>query len=134
MRRFATERGPLAIAVLGTLLRLGLALRDSIAIDRLFMPDDAYYTLTIAYPIKGTELYAETETKFIHPPDWAISTDRDIDFQRTYPRRYYDFAIRWVNNEVEFHRSLGRKKFARLPVLKLKSFAARGGMLLSRMF
>lgn len=40
-----------AIAILGTLLRLALALRDPVAIDRLFMPDDAYYTLSIARSI-----------------------------------------------------------------------------------
>lgn len=93
-----------------------------------------YYTLTIAYPIKGTQLYEETENAFIHPPDWAVSTDRDIDFKRVYPRRYYDYAVRWVNNEVAFNRSLGQKKFLRLPLLKLKSIAARGGMMLSRVF
>ena len=42
---------PLVIAIVGTLLRLALVLRDPIAIDRLFMPDDAYYTLTIARSI-----------------------------------------------------------------------------------
>jgi hypothetical protein len=51
MPRFATERAPLAIAAFGTVLRLLLAFRDPIAIDRLFMPDDAYYTLTIARSI-----------------------------------------------------------------------------------
>lgn len=45
------KRAPLVIAILGTLLRLSLAFRDPIAIDRLFMPDDAYYTLTIARSI-----------------------------------------------------------------------------------
>jgi radical SAM superfamily enzyme YgiQ (UPF0313 family) len=96
--------------------------------------DPDFYTLTIAYPIKGTPLYTETENAFIHPPAWEESTDRDIDFARTYPRRYYDFAVRWVNNEVEFRRSVRRRNFMRLPMLKLKSLAAQGGMFVHRFF
>src|SRR2546430_30397 len=42
------KRAPIAIAIIGTLLHLVLAFRDPIAIDRLFMPDDPYYTLSIA--------------------------------------------------------------------------------------
>lgn len=51
MKRAPAPKLALALAVFGTLLRLGLAFRDPIAIDRLFMPDDAYYTLTIARSI-----------------------------------------------------------------------------------
>lgn len=51
MPRSATERAPVAIAIFGTILRLILAFRDPIAIDRLFMPDDAYYTLSVARSI-----------------------------------------------------------------------------------
>lgn len=51
MPRPAIERAPVAIAIIGALLRLVLAFRDPIAIDRLFMPDDAYYTLAIARSI-----------------------------------------------------------------------------------
>lgn len=91
-----------------------------------------HYTITLAYPIKGTPLYEETKESFIHPPDWAISTDRDIDFKRTYSRRYYDFALRYVYNEVEFRKKIREKKFGRLPVLKLKSLAAQGGMFFHR--
>jgi hypothetical protein len=32
--------------------------------------------------------------------NWAQSTDRDIDFTRTYSRRYYEYAVRWVYNAV----------------------------------
>jgi radical SAM superfamily enzyme YgiQ (UPF0313 family) len=91
-----------------------------------------HFTITLAYPIKGTPLYAETENKFIDPQRWEISTDRDIDFKRTYSRRYYDFALRWVHNEVAFKRNLRDGKLFRLPVLKMKSIAAQGGMLLQR--
>jgi radical SAM superfamily enzyme YgiQ (UPF0313 family) len=134
MIRLARKHGLQA----GTFIMLGYPgetqedIRETIRHLAESAPD--FYTLTIAYPIKGTPLYEETEKAFVHPPAWALSTDRDIDFKRTYPRRYYNFAIRWVNNEVEFSRAKQRKSYARMPLLRLKSLAARGGMLLSRIF
>ncbi len=91
-----------------------------------------FYTITLAYPIKGTPLYMEMEKEFIHPPDWAVSTDRDIDFKRTYPRRYYDYALRWVYNEVAYRKGLREGSLLKLPLLKMKSIVARGGMLLNK--
>jgi len=55
---------------------------------------------TVAYPIKGTSLYKEVEDKQIAELDWTTTTDRDRDFERTYSRKYYDYAVRWVVNEV----------------------------------
>ncbi len=92
-----------------------------------------YFTITLAYPIKGTPLYAETEDKFIDLKDWEVSTDRDIDFKRTYNRRYYDYALRWVNNEVAFRKNLRERVFSKLPILKLKSIASLGGMYFQRL-
>lgn len=93
-----------------------------------------HYTITLAYPIKGTPLYGETEGSFLHAPDWAHSTDRDIDFQRTYPRKFYDYAIRRMHNEVAFTRAwvAGGRGIARALVFKMKSLAAKGGMLIHR--
>jgi radical SAM superfamily enzyme YgiQ (UPF0313 family) len=92
-----------------------------------------HFTITLAYPIKGTPLYTETENKFIDPKDWEISTDRDIDFKRTYSRRYYDYALRWVHNEVAFKRNWRKGALMKLPFLKMKSIAAQGGMFFQRM-
>ncbi|WP_333600957.1 B12-binding domain-containing radical SAM protein, partial [Flavobacterium sp.] len=36
------------------------------------------YTITVAYPIKGTSLYDEIEHKITQQPEWESSTDRDI--------------------------------------------------------
>ena len=91
-----------------------------------------HFTITLAYPIKGTPLYAETENQFIDPAAWEISTDRDIDFKRTYSRRYYDYALRYVHNEVAFRKNLRRGSFLKLPVLKMKSIAAQSGMFFHR--
>jgi radical SAM superfamily enzyme YgiQ (UPF0313 family) len=87
-----------------------------------------HYTLTVAYPIKGTPLYSEVESNFINQLPWETSTDRDIDFKRTYSRKYYDYAIRWIYNEVAIQKS----KPLKAPYLKLKSSIARIGMMMAK--
>ncbi len=81
-----------------------------------------HYTITIAYPIKGTSLYYDVENKITYQPDWETSTDRDIDFERTYPRKFYDYAVRKVVNEVEFFRNLSHSKWKAYQ-FKMKSIA-----------
>ena len=90
------------------------------------------FTITVTYPIKGTPLYAETEELFVTSHPWETSTDRDIDFKRTYNRRYYDYAIQMINNEMYYHKAL-KKPLAnlfRIPMFKLRSFWAQSKMLL----
>ena len=84
------------------------------------------YTITLAYPIKGTSLYNEVENKITVLPNWETSTDRDIDFKRMYSRKYYKYAIAKVVSEVEFDRDLKNKKLniKRLSKLKIKSLLA----------
>lgn len=62
-----------------------------------------HFTITLAYPIKGTGLYEQIKSRITKKPDWRSSTDRDIDFERTYQRKYYDHAIRRIVNELNFH-------------------------------
>jgi radical SAM superfamily enzyme YgiQ (UPF0313 family) len=58
-----------------------------------------HYTITLAYPIKGTPLYEEVASTLTNAK-FSASTDRDLDFKRKFSTRYYNYAIRWVNNEV----------------------------------
>lgn len=93
------------------------------------------YTITIAYPIKGTSLYNEIEKDIRVRSDWETSTDREIDFKRNYKRKYYDFAVSKVVNEVEFHRELIKgksKNNLKLLKLKTKSILAGGLMKISK--
>jgi len=83
------------------------------------------YTITVAYPIKGTPLYAEVEDRFVAKLPWDSSTDRDIDFRRKYNRRYYDHAINWIYYEMQYHKQ--DKKILSIK-LKLKAWLARGKM------
>ncbi|MES1215037.1 MAG: radical SAM protein, partial [Bacteroidota bacterium] len=88
------------------------------------------YTVTVAYPIKGTRLYSETENIFTEDLPWESFTDRDIDFKRTYKRAYYNHAIQWIKYEMLYCKS---KKKASNFLLKLKAYTARGKMLLARL-
>jgi anaerobic magnesium-protoporphyrin IX monomethyl ester cyclase len=100
-------------------------------VDHLKKADPDLFTITVAYPIKGTPLYEEVEERFVTDLPWESSTDRDIDFTRTYRRRYYDYAIRMITSEINFHKAL-KKPMAnlfRLPLLKLRATWAKGGML-----
>ncbi len=90
--------------------------------------DPDIFTITVAYPIKGTPLYLEVENDFIKDLPWETSTDRDIDFRRTYPRKYYNYAVRHIVNEVNAGKALKNKQWMNLAKLKLKSMAARGIM------
>ena len=90
-----------------------------------------HYTITIAYPIKGTSLYNEIEEKITDRPNWETSTDRDIDFERTYSRKYYKYAVSKVVNEVEFDRAKSKTSLKALK-LKTKSILASGLMKISK--
>lgn len=82
-------------------------------------PDD--FTITLTYPIKGTSLYDQVANKITTDFDWFSSTDRDIDFERSYSRKFYDYAIRYVVNRVKSHQK-------KSPILRLKSSYSRAMM------
>ncbi len=93
-----------------------------------------HFTITVTYPIKGTSLYNEIEDRITHQPNWATSTDRDIDFKRTFSRKYYDYAVKHIVNEVNYHKHYlsDDKNALRALKLKMKSVLAFGGMKLFR--
>ncbi|MDG2331309.1 MAG: radical SAM protein [Flavobacteriales bacterium] len=77
---------------------------------KLAPPDQ--FTITLAYPIKGTGLYDQIAEDIIEAPEWTTSTDRDINFKRSYDFEYYKHAIRYVTNS--FHGYNQTKKGNRL--------------------
>jgi len=81
------------------------------------------YTITIAYPIKGTSLYKEIENKITNKLDWETSTDRDIDFERAYSRKFYKYAVSKVVNEVAFSRLENKFNFVGMK-MKIKSIVS----------
>lgn len=97
-------------------------------IHHLKESDPDHFTITVAYPIRGTELYQEVEAIQTRQLDWVTSTDRDIDFKRTYSRRYYDFAVRRVINEVNYNKAKNGRPTLNTAKLKVKSIVAKVGM------
>jgi anaerobic magnesium-protoporphyrin IX monomethyl ester cyclase len=89
-----------------------------------------HFTITIAYPIKGTDLFGEVEALQTKSLEWSTSSDRDIDFKRMYNRRYYDFAVRRVVNEVHFAKAAADTQPVTAAKFKAKSIVAKLGMLL----
>ncbi len=81
-----------------------------------------FFTLTVAYPIKGTRLYEEVEENLYNVGDFKTTTDRDLDFKRMYPKKYYEYAVRYVNNEVYAHKE---KSFIKKINRKAKSWLAQ---------
>jgi radical SAM superfamily enzyme YgiQ (UPF0313 family) len=94
-----------------------------LTIDYLKKANPNQFTITVAYPIKGTGLYNQIEKDIIVQPDWAVSTDRQIDFKRTYSRQYYDYAVRRIVNEVNYNKEklTGNWKSKQALKFKLKS-------------
>jgi anaerobic magnesium-protoporphyrin IX monomethyl ester cyclase len=74
-------------------------------VEHLKASNPDIFTITVAYPIKGTGLYADVESTAHAALPWESRTDRDIDFKRTYSRRYYDYAVRWTVNAVHWHKA-----------------------------
>jgi radical SAM superfamily enzyme YgiQ (UPF0313 family) len=97
-------------------------------IHHLKVSDPDHFTITIAYPITGTPMYQEIEPTMIEPAPWESRTDRQLDFKRSYSRRYYDFAVRRVTNEVNFHKRSNKGAYLAASKHKMKSLAAKAGM------
>jgi anaerobic magnesium-protoporphyrin IX monomethyl ester cyclase len=99
-------------------------------LHHLKVADPDHYTITVAYPIRGTPLYEEVQPYFLKSPGWDEGSDRQLDFSRTYPRAYYRYAVSWISNEVALHKN----RISKGPLLDrarhmVKSAAARGGMI-----
>ncbi|MBX2817435.1 MAG: B12-binding domain-containing radical SAM protein [Saprospiraceae bacterium] len=119
----------------GTFIMLGYPgeteedIKETVHHLKVSNPD--HFTITIAYPIKGTGLYEEVEAKQKENLEWTATTDRDRDFTRTYSKKYYEYAVRWVENEVRWHQQKGQGKLHAIK-LKGKALAFRNLMRLAR--
>lgn len=77
-------------------------------VDHLVKSDPDHFTITLAYPIKGTSLFEEVQDKLNPNFDWTTQSDRERNFQRTYDQGFYTHAIRKVVNEVNFRKNGNR--------------------------
>ena len=113
----------------GTFIMVGYPGEDENDINEtityLKAANPSHFTITVAYPIKGTSLYNEIEDKITVQPNWETSTDREIDFTRTYSRKFYDYAVRKIVNEVNYSKEKqSDKNIKRMISYKLKSTLA----------
>jgi len=87
-----------------------------------------HFTITVAYPIKGTEFYEEVEQ--IGEFQWDKQTDRERDFKRTYPRKYYNYAVQRVHSEFSYYKLKSENQSLSVPAIKfkIKSILAKARM------
>ena len=102
-------------------------------INHLKISNPDHFTITVAYPIKGTEFFQEIEANQKDVFKWEKNSERERDFDRTYPRKYYNFAVRRVVNEIKFHHEINNKSITpETLIYKSKSLVAKAGMWLTR--
>jgi anaerobic magnesium-protoporphyrin IX monomethyl ester cyclase len=88
------------------------------------------FTITVAYPIKGTAFHQEIQEDISTEQPWETTSDREIKFKRPFSDQFYRQAVRWVYNEVYYHKRMKGKDRSVLRAMrhKLNATAARLGM------
>jgi len=115
----------------GTFIMLGYpgeTLQDIHAtVDHLIKSDPDQFTITLAYPIKGTSLYDEVENLQIGSFDWKTQTDRERNFERNFSHSFYQFALRYVVNEVRYRqlKAQSNKSLKRITKHYIKARSAK---------
>jgi radical SAM superfamily enzyme YgiQ (UPF0313 family) len=90
---------------------------------------DVFLT-TVAYPIKGTEFYSEVEGRILSQRPWAERSDRDLGIAGRRSRRYYDYARRFLDGELQRARHWQRGRYLAAARAAARSGLGRAGMAL----
>ena len=90
------------------------------------------YLTTVSYPIKGTPYYDVVAQRLKVSGAWADRTDRDVTINGRPPRRYYDFARRWMVGEVARDAHWRRGRYARAFRAASSALVGRVGMSLTQ--
>jgi radical SAM superfamily enzyme YgiQ (UPF0313 family) len=89
---------------------------------------------TVAYPIKGTPYYEQVADRIIPLKPWAEGSDRDLTVAGRHSRRFYQFATRWMVNEVAWQkqRQSDRRDYRKMAKAFVNAKIGRAGMLLTQ--
>ncbi|MDZ4720934.1 MAG: radical SAM protein [Roseiflexaceae bacterium] len=89
---------------------------------------------TVAYPIKGTPYYRQVAERIIPLKAWEVGSDRDATVRGRRSRRYYQYATRWMVNEVALARQIQapERDYMRVAKAALNIGIGRAGMLLTQ--
>ena len=91
------------------------------------------FTLTLSYPIPGTDFYTEVKNKGLKiPGEWGTYSDRELDFDRTYKSSYYRYAIPFVNHSIKSHQNFVKQNFIKGIGHKMISMALRTMMFINK--
>jgi anaerobic magnesium-protoporphyrin IX monomethyl ester cyclase len=103
-------------------------------VDFLKKSNPNLFLTTVAYPIKGTPYYEQVSDRVIPLKPWNEGSDRDFTVAGRHSRRYYDFATRWMVNEVALHkqRTSGERNIARMAKTLINAKIGRAGMMLTQ--
>jgi radical SAM superfamily enzyme YgiQ (UPF0313 family) len=99
-------------------------------IEHLKRADPDQFTITVAYPIKGTPFYEDVKKDIVELRPWHRTTDRDLAVRRPHSPLYYELAVSRVVNEVRSYqlaRSSGPRSLA-VTKHRVKALMARAGM------
>jgi radical SAM superfamily enzyme YgiQ (UPF0313 family) len=102
-------------------------------VEHLKRSNPDVFLTTVAYPIKGTRYYDQVADRVRTPLAWEARTDRDLIVAGRHSRRYYDYATRWMVNEVNLHRArqAGSRNYAAQARMALNAWRGSLGMRLT---
>ncbi len=102
-------------------------------IDMLKKLEPDYCGSAVAFPIKGTEFYKSVEDKIITKLEWKQRNENRLAFKGRYPKMFYWFAIRLINNVLPWQRLLKDKKKNAIKIVTtfIKMLVCKTGMLIT---
>jgi radical SAM superfamily enzyme YgiQ (UPF0313 family) len=100
-------------------------------IEHLKRADPDQFTITVAYPIKGTPYYEEIRDDIVDARPWEETTDRDLSLRRPRSALFYKLAVARVVNEVrsfQLARASGGARSLAVAKHRIKALVAHAGM------
>ena len=99
-------------------------------IEHLKRSDPDQFTITVAYPIKGTPYYEEIRDDIVDERPWEATTDRSLQLRRPHSDLYYKLAVARVVSEVRSFQLERSTRASSMDVArhKVKAVLARAGM------